>query len=211
LILSHLRNDNNHKTYVSTLYKDYFIRNIEKKNNRDWLKNKRSTYKTPFLTPFGSLVCFVYFRSTGKNIHILLDHQMNIHSKFGSNWPMVSEKKIKNWRHHFWHIWASWLFCVLLIKAFFRGSSNEHSYQVWFQLVLWFQRRGLKCESTQTTTTMTTTTDVDVRHLMAIPHMTISVGWWAKQEFTVISWFFAARNSFLCYTLLSICLDIHGY
>jgi len=73
--------------YVSTLCKDYFIRNIEKKNNRDWLKNKHPTYKTSFLTSFGSLVSFVYFRSTNKNIHILLDHQMNIHAKFGSNWP----------------------------------------------------------------------------------------------------------------------------
>jgi len=57
-----------------------------------------------------------------------------------------------------------------------RGSSNKHSYQVWFQLTQWFQRRRLKCKSLQT---MMTTTYNDVRcKVMTIPHITlINVRW----------------------------------
>jgi hypothetical protein len=34
-----------------------------------------------------------------------------------------------------------------------RGSSYEHSHQVWFHLVQWFQRKRLKCKSIRTTDT----------------------------------------------------------
>ena len=74
---------------------------------------------------------------------------------------VVKSSKYKNRRHPFWQIWASCFFCVLPIsfvyywathkKQLFRGPSKEHSYQVWFQLTLWFQRRRLKCKSLRTT------------------------------------------------------------
>jgi hypothetical protein len=73
--------------------------------------------------------------------------------------PVVSEKKIKNRYHPFWHLWASRFFCVLLInykkkttkQKLCRGPSNEHSHQVYFQLAEWFQQRRLKCNSLQKT------------------------------------------------------------
>jgi hypothetical protein len=71
---------------------------------------------------------------------------------------VVSEKKIKNRQHPFWHIWTSCFFCVFSVKLV-RGPSSGHSYQVWFQLVRWCQRRRLKCLQTTTTRTMTTTDD----------------------------------------------------
>jgi hypothetical protein len=36
-----------------------------------------------------------------------------------------------------------------------REPPNKHSYQIWFQLTQWFQRRRLKCKRLQTTTTDT--------------------------------------------------------
>ena len=54
-------------------------------------------------------------------------------------------------------------------QKFCRGSFNEHSYQVWFLLVLWFQRRRLKFNSLRTSTM----TDGHGRQVMAIPHMTL--------------------------------------
>ena len=41
----------------------------------------------------------------------------------------------------------------------FIDPSNEHSYQVWFQLAQWFQKRRLKCKSLQPKTQTTTTYD----------------------------------------------------
>ena len=48
---------------------------------------------------------------------------------------------------------VSCFFCVLLInkKQLWRGPFNEHSYQVWFQLTPWYQRRRLKCKSLRMT------------------------------------------------------------
>ena len=37
-------------------------------------------------------------------------------------------------------------------KKFLRGTSNEHSYKIWFKLAQWFHRRRLKCKSLWTTT-----------------------------------------------------------
>jgi hypothetical protein len=43
-----------------------------------------------------------------------------------------------------------WAICLFLINdAFYRlcsKPSNEHSYQIWFQLAQWFQRRILNCK-----------------------------------------------------------------
>ena len=59
---------------------------------------------------------------------------MNIPTKFGSNWPGGFRKEDKNNRH----LWASVFFGGLLPinkQALFRGPSNEHSFQIWFQLI----------------------------------------------------------------------------
>lgn len=64
------------------------------------------------------------------------------------------------WTHPFWHLWAFCFFCVLLSTKKpinFVLESNENSYQDWFQLAMWSQRR-LKCESLwMTMVTMTDT------------------------------------------------------
>ena len=68
----------------------------------------------------------------------------------------IKQILIKNNWTPFWHLWAS---CFLLCNStqqknhkLCRDPSNEHSYQVWFQLAKWFQRRRLKCKSLRKTT-----------------------------------------------------------
>ena len=76
---------------------------------------------------------------------------MNIPSKFGPIDPVVSEKKIKIRQHSSWHLWETCFFSVRPIDKIklIRDPSNEHSYQVWFQLGQWLQRRRLKCKRLQ--------------------------------------------------------------
>ena len=66
--------------------------------------------------------------------------------------PVVSEEKIKNRQHHFWHLWASYFFRLILINnknhKLFIEPSNEHSCQFWLQMTLWIQRRRLKTVTT---------------------------------------------------------------
>ena len=82
--------------------------------------------------------------------------------------PMFSEKNIKNRPYPFWHRWAYCFFCVILINSqqiLFREPSNEHSYQLLFQLSQWF--RILKIM------------DADNKgcKVLAIPHNTLCVRW----------------------------------
>jgi hypothetical protein len=74
---------------------------------------------------------------------------MNILTKFGSNYSSGFREDDYNKQHTFWHFWASCFFCVLLIIKkkqhwLLNEPSNEHSYQVCFQLAQQFQRRPLK-------------------------------------------------------------------
>jgi hypothetical protein len=55
------------------------------------------------------------------------------------------------------------------------GPSNKHSYQDWFQLAQWFQRRKLKCKSL-----WMTTNDDNGGEVKAIAHLTLWVRWALK-------------------------------
>ena len=66
-------------------------------------------------------------------------------------------------------------------KKIGRGPSNEHSFQIWFQLAQWFQRRRLKCKCLWTTPTN------NGHQVMAIPRMIRGTGGLIKKT---IIWYF---------------------
>jgi hypothetical protein len=124
------------------LYKDNFIRNMEKKNPTKigWKINRQH----PFWHLWAS--CLFHVIQINKR-HKLFRGQWTFLSSLILIGPVVSEKKIQSRKHPFWHIWASCFFHVIPKKhELLKESSNVHSYKVWSQL--WFQRRRLKTDNT---------------------------------------------------------------
>jgi len=81
---------------------------------------------------------FVYIRSTPK-MSFLDAHPMNILTKYCFNWPNGLKKRLKtdNTLFDSFLDLVSFKYFRSTTKKnhnFFRGSSNEHSYKVWFQL-----------------------------------------------------------------------------
>jgi hypothetical protein len=99
------------------------------------------------LTPWSS--CFFHVNPIKKN-----KKQNVFKEQSNQQLSVVSEKKIENKQHPFWHpMGLLFLSCISDQQTtFFKEPSNGHSYQVWFQLVKRFQKRRLKCKSLPTTT-----------------------------------------------------------
>ena len=111
-----------------------------------WFQKRRLKTDNTLFTPFGHLVSFVYLStnifSRGPS------KERSYQCKFGSNWPNVVSENIKNRQQLIYPYWPSCFLCTSDQQNLFRGLSNEHSYHVWFQFALWFQKRILKTDNT---------------------------------------------------------------
>ena len=110
-------------------------------------------------TLFDTFRTLVFFLCTSdqqkENINIPEDHPMNIPTKFDSNLPSgFREEDWKQTKPFLTPLGIFFWLCTFdhLKNKLLRGPSNEYSYQVWYQLVQWFQRIWLKCKSLQLTT-----------------------------------------------------------
>ena len=109
-------------------------------------REEDSKQTTPILTQLGLM--FLLYNSDQPTKHnILEDLSTNIYTKFVSNSTIGFRKEDEKQTTPFWHIEA------LVSLVYFQStktnfSSNIHSYQVWFQLGLWLQKRRLKTYNT---------------------------------------------------------------
>ena len=112
---------------------------ITHKNEQNTLQKTELKYPPPPSNSYMITLCMFLKRRCIKKILIK------------SKWTIIDIYPCI-WTDTFWHIWTSCIFCVLLINKKKRKlcGSTERSYQVWFHMAQWFQRRRLKCKSLQT-------------------------------------------------------------
>ena len=81
---------------------------------------------------------------------LVQDHLMIIPAKSQFNWLggfwQEDFKKFQPMRTHYWPWQPCWISNQHQKQKSGREPSNEHLRQVWFNSVLWFQRRRFKCE-----------------------------------------------------------------